>query len=154
MYDRSPLHVVAAVMIHDGNILACRRASHKDAPGQWEFPGGKVEGGESPQDALKREILEELSLNVEPWRLLDTSVTEVNEALSIQLECWVILLDSFPDLKSSDHDDFAWLKPEELNQYAWAKPDLPAVKKLGIHSDLARLWTALSDTSPNLDRWG
>ena len=151
MYDGAPLHVVAAVMIHDGRILGCRRASHKDASGQWEFPGGKVESGESPQDALKREISEELSLNVEPWRLLDESLTQVNEALAIQLECWVILLDRIPALNSSDHDDFVWLKPEELSQYAWAKPDLPAVKKLGKHSNLETLWAVLSDPGHNLD---
>lgn len=138
-------------MIHDGRILGCRRASHKDAAGQWEFPGGKVEIGESPQDALKREISEELSLKVEPWRLLDKSVTQVNEALAIQLECWVILLDRFPVLKSSDHDEFVWLKPEELSQYDWAKPDLPAVKTLSAHSDLETLRAVLSDPGPNLD---
>lgn len=145
------MHVVAAVMIHDGRILGCRRASHKDAAGQWEFPGGKVEIGESPQDALKREISEELSLRVAPWKLLDKSVTQVNEALAIQLECWVIILDRFPVLKSSDHDEFVWLKPEELSQYAWAKPDLPAVKTLSAHSDLETLWAMLSDPGPNLD---
>ena len=151
MYDGSPLHVVAAVMIHDGRILGCRRASHKDASGQWEFPGGKVEIGESPQDALKREISEELSLEVAPWKLLDKSVTQVHEALAIQLECWVIILDRLPVLKSSDHDEFVWLTPEELSQYAWAKPDLPAVKTLSAHSDLETLWAVLSDPGPNLD---
>jgi 8-oxo-dGTP diphosphatase len=151
MYDGSPLHVVAAVMIYDGRILGCRRASHKDAAGQWEFPGGKVEIGESPQDALKREISEELSLKVAPWKLLDKSVTQVNEALAIQLECWVIILDRFPVLKSSDHDEFVWLKPEELSQYAWAKPDLPAVEMLSAQNDLETLWAVLSDPGPNLD---
>jgi 8-oxo-dGTP diphosphatase len=150
MDDGLPLHVVAAVMIHEGRILGCRRASHKDAAGQWEFPGGKVEIGESPQDALKREISEELSMTIEPWRLLDKSVTQVNEALAIQLECWVVLFDQVPEFKSSDHDDFVWLKPEELSQYAWAKPDLPAVTKLGTHSDLETLWTVLSDPGSNL----
>ena len=151
MDDGSPLHVVAAVMIYDGRILGCRRASHKDAAGQWEFPGGKVEIGESPQDALKREISEELSLKVAPWKLLDKSVTQVNEALAIQLECWVIILDRFPVLKSSDHDEFVWLKPEELSQYAWAKPDLPAVEMLSAHNDSETLWAVLSDPGPNLD---
>lgn len=149
--DASPLHVVAAVMIHDGKILGCRRASHKDAAGQWEFPGGKVEMGESPKDALIREIAEELSLEISPWRRLDTSVTQVNEGLAIQLECWVIILHRAPVLKSSDHDEFVWLKPDELSRYAWAKPDLPAVKKLGTQNDLETLWAALSDPESNLD---
>lgn len=154
MPDSPPLHVVAAVMIHDGKILGCRRASHKDAAGQWEFPGGKVESGESPRDALKREISEELSLTVSPWRLLDKSVTQVNEALAIQLECWVIILDQVPVLKSSDHDEFVWLEPEELSRFAWAKPDLPAVKMLGAHRDLETLWPMLSDPGPNLNSRG
>jgi 8-oxo-dGTP diphosphatase len=151
MPESPPLHVVAAVIIHEGKILGCRRASHKDAAGLWEFPGGKVESGESPQEALRREISEELSLTVAPWRMLDKSVTQVNEALTIQLECWVIILDQLPVLESSDHDEFVWLRPEELSRYSWAKPDLPAVKKLCAHSDLETLWPILSDSGPSLD---
>ena len=151
MPESAPLHVVAAVMIHEGKILGCRRASHKDAAGLWEFPGGKVESGESPQEALRREISEELSLTVVPWRVLDKSVTQVNEALTIQLECWVIILDRLPALKSSDHDEFVWLRPEDLSRYSWAKPDLPAVKKLCAHGDLETLWPILSDSGPSLD---
>ena len=151
MSAESPLHVVAAVIIHAGNILGCRRASHKESPGLWEFPGGKVEIGESPREALRREIAEELSLELVPWRRLDKSVTKVSESLSIELECWVIVVDHAPDLISADHDAFIWLKPEELSQYAWAKPDLPAVEKLNAQSDLQTLLAKLSDPSLSLD---
>ena len=151
MVDGSPLHVVAAVMIHDGKILACRRGSHKDAAGFWEFPGGKVEPGESAQQALRREIAEELSLEVEPWLLFDKSLTQVNANFSIELECWLIILDHAPNLRSSDHDAFMWLSPEELGQYSWAKPDLPAVKKLSRQVELSHLVDSLSDPARNLD---
>jgi 8-oxo-dGTP diphosphatase len=151
MGEQIPLHVVAAVMIHNDKILGCRRGSHKDAAGMWEFPGGKVEPGESPKQALSREIWEELSLEVKPWRMLDRSLTHVNERLSIDLECWVVFLDHAPNLISSDHDAFVWLSPDELSQYSWAKPDWPAVKKLSAHSNLRNLWDSLSEPGRNLD---
>jgi len=60
METSNPIHVVAAIFTKGKKVLACRRASHKNSPGLWEFPGGKVENGESSFAALEREIKEEL----------------------------------------------------------------------------------------------
>lgn len=57
------LQVVAALLLRDGRILACRRRSDQDHASKWEFPGGKVEPGEAPRDALARELREELSVD-------------------------------------------------------------------------------------------
>ena len=69
---RSPRVIVAAVIITDGRVLACERSAPPEVAGRWEFPGGKVEPGESDQQALARECAEELGVRVEEPRLLRT----------------------------------------------------------------------------------
>ena len=63
--------VVAAVIEQDGKILACRRKNRDGSPGKWEFPGGKLEAGESPEAALERELREELAIETRTGRVLD-----------------------------------------------------------------------------------
>lgn len=70
------LQVVAAVIAREGAVLACRRNPERSFGGKWEFPGGKLEPGESPSDALAREIHEELGVRVEVGEELTTNVTE------------------------------------------------------------------------------
>lgn len=123
------LHVVAAIIISDGRVLACRRASHKASPGVWEFPGGKVDPGELPFEAIIREIQEELELDVLPLETFNVSGTLVGDLL-IRLECIVCKPLATFRLQSSDHDLFMWLLPNELSGLDWAAPDLPAVRAL------------------------
>lgn len=66
------ISVVGAVIILDDSVLACRRAPFKSQAGLWEFPGGKVEAGESPEEALRREIIEELGVPVEVKQFVGT----------------------------------------------------------------------------------
>lgn len=132
------LHVVAAIIISEGRVLACRRALHKASPGLWEFPGGKVELGEPPFDAIVREIKEELQLVVQPVKTFNVSETPVADFV-IRLECIVVEpLEKF-NLQSSDHDAFLWLVPSELPGLNWAAPDLPAVQLLASLSSLEGL---------------
>ena len=123
------LHVVAAIIISDGRVLACRRAPHKASPGLWEFPGGKVDPGELPFDAIVREIQEELQLAILPLQTFDVSETVVRDSL-IRLECIVCKPLAEFNLQSTDHDSFLWLLPTELLGLDWAAPDLPAVTSL------------------------
>lgn len=132
------LHVVGAVILHQNLLLACRRASHKADPGLWEFPGGKVELGESAEVALVREILEELGIVAIPRGRLDISDTPVNGRL-IRLETLLCTVESAFEFKSNDHDAHLWLKSDELEQLNWAKPDLPAVQKL-VAGDFGKLF--------------
>jgi 8-oxo-dGTP diphosphatase len=124
-----PLHVVGAILLKGDRILVARRAPHKSAPGLWEFPGGKVESGESPPVALEREVLEELGLSVTCLKTLDASETLV-EGRVIRLEVIVCeLLNDFAGF-SSDHDEFLWASKDDLPSLNWATPDLPAVELL------------------------
>jgi 8-oxo-dGTP diphosphatase len=123
------LEVVAAVMVRDGRVLACRRAAHKPGAGTWEFPGGKVEPGERPEEALAREIREELGIDVTVGALVDRSEVPVGDRV-IDLACY--LADPVGPLPttSTDHDELRWVPVAELGTLAWSAPDLPAVARL------------------------
>ena len=127
--DAPPLEVVAAVIVEDGRVLACRRSPLKDSAGLWEFPGGKVEEGESAPASLAREIREELGVDIEVGGLLDRSVTGV-DGRNIALSCYFATLTGSRPTSSTDHDRMLWARIRELPDLDWAQPDLPAVRKL------------------------
>lgn len=123
------LEVVAAVIEHEGMILACRRRPDKAAGGKWEFPGGKLEQDETHGEALVREIQEELGILIEvtePLRVDDTVVGD----LVIRLTCLRARLLGAVPTKSLDHDELRWISPDDLTGLDWAAPDLPAVAEL------------------------
>jgi 8-oxo-dGTP diphosphatase len=127
--DAAPLRVVAAVITDRGEILACRRTADRSAGGLWEFPGGKIEEGESPESALVREIREELDVAIRVDDHLTSDVTVVGDR-AIELICLRARLEHGRPVSSSDHDRMAWLNPKDLEQLTWASPDLPAVRLL------------------------
>jgi 8-oxo-dGTP diphosphatase len=136
--ENPPLHVVAAIIIQDGRVLACRRAKHKTAAGFWEFPGGKVDLGESSHDALVREISEELNLACQAIATFDISDTPVGSQV-IRLETIVCQVEPLQSIQSTDHDEFKWLAVSDLENLDWAKPDLPAVRLLSELEDFSTL---------------
>ncbi|MGA0585904.1 8-oxo-dGTP diphosphatase MutT [Dyella sp. KRB-257] len=87
----SPLHVMAGVLRrHDGQVLITERPAGKHLAGLWEFPGGKLEPGETPLDGLRRELAEELGITVgraEPWLVLPWQY----DALELRLDTWRVL---------------------------------------------------------------
>ncbi|MGZ0710613.1 (deoxy)nucleoside triphosphate pyrophosphohydrolase (plasmid) [Coraliomargarita sp. W4R53] len=128
-HEQRPLEVVAAVIERDGMLLACRRAPGKSAAGLWEFPGGKVEPGESQSDALAREIREELGVEITVFAHLTTNDTLVDGRV-IRLVCLRARLAEAAPTASIDHDALEWMQPSELHGRDWATPDLPAVHLL------------------------
>lgn len=122
------IEVVGAVFRKGDAILACRRSMHRPSGGKWEFPGGKVEEGESQEAALVREVKEELGIDIEVGNLIDRTVTHLEE-LAVDLACYLVTSDDLPTL-SSDHDDIRWVSKAELSTLNWALPDLPAVSAL------------------------
>lgn len=123
------VQVVAAVFVRGGRVLACRRAPGRAAAGRWEFPGGKIESGESPPTALIRELSEELGVQISVGDRLDRSITEV-DGVRIDLDCRLIETFTPEPRRSTDHDRLLWCTPEELTQFNWAAPDRPAVTRL------------------------
>ena len=138
MKEAAALQVVAALIISGDQVLACRRASHKVSPGVWEFPGGKVEVGEEPFEALEREIQEELGLPCRALDSFDISETPMGDQL-IRLHAVICSFNFEGELSSTDHDQFRWLSINQLDEVEWAKPDLPAVNKLRTLGSLSEL---------------
>ena len=123
-----PLRVVGAAIVAGGRCLAARRSEAMALPLLWEFPGGKVEPGESPPEALRREIREELGVEVEVLERLGTGRAPHGER-EIELEvflCRLVRGEPHPH----EHDLVRWLGPEELHGLAWAPADLPLLAPL------------------------
>jgi 8-oxo-dGTP diphosphatase len=119
-----PIRVVAAVIQRDGKILACRRAPHKSLAGLWEFPGGKVEPGETDEVALAREIREELSIEITVGEFIAESVAPAGEAM-ILLNAYWAQTNVAGEVSSTDHDRMEWLAPADLETVTWAPADVP-----------------------------
>ncbi len=121
--------VVVAAIIQDehGNFLCAKRGDWKSLPGKWEFPGGKANPGEEIEQALVREIKEELSINIKVVRQFDRTVTG-----EIELVCFVCDLISEKPTTSTDHSELRWVSEKDLASLEWSEADLPAVKKILI----------------------
>ncbi len=119
------VEVVGAVIVRDGRILCAQRGSDAALGGKWEFPGGKVEQGEPPRDALVRELTEELLCEVVVGEVVTTTIHEY-EFATISLTTFMCeLLAGEPML--TEHQAVVWLAPEDLHTLDWAPADLPAV---------------------------
>ena len=126
--------VVGAAVVRDGRLLAARRTTPPATAGRWELPGGKVDAGETPEDALVREVEEELGCRVAVLRWLDgeqpIGATHVLRAAFCRLE-------ADGPRPGPDHDELRWLGPEELGDVDWLEPDrpfLPAVREVLLGS--------------------
>lgn len=129
MSDPARKLVVAALLFDQGRLLICQRSEHGQFPNQWEFPGGKVDPGEAPRDALRRELLEELGISAEigdevwradhqypgysPVRLLFFSVRRYS---------------STP--QNHVFQKILWAYPEDLKPYDFLEADRPLVERL------------------------
>lgn len=126
------LSVVAAVIqAVDNNgekiILATQRGYGEMKDG-WEFPGGKIEPGETPQEALKREIMEELETEIEVGELIDTIEYDY-ETFHLSMDCfWCTIKKGKPILK--EHEAARWLKKQQLNDVDWLPADITLIEKL------------------------
>ncbi|MBK0330587.1 (deoxy)nucleoside triphosphate pyrophosphohydrolase [Brachybacterium sp. MASK1Z-5] len=132
----SPIAVVGAVIVRDGLVFAARRSPERSAGGLWEFPGGKVDPGETPKQALAREIREELAVTVEVGQRAARCTTPVGNAL-IDLDCyWATLVGDAPS-SSTDHDALAWIAPADLLERKWSPADVPIVQAAFLELDRA-----------------
>ena len=124
----SPIQVTCLILFHEGKILATQRGAAMDLPGCWEFPGGKVELGESPENCLLREIREELSIEI---RISDslTPILHLYPNKEIQLIPFLATWQG-GSLKLTEHAQSQWLNKEDLLSLNWAPADLPIVQEV------------------------
>ena len=127
MNERKHIEVVAAIIVRDGRIFATQRG-YGDWKDWWEFPGGKVEPGESPEDALKREIREELATEIEVDELL-TTVEYDYPKFHLTMHCYLCTIIS-GDLTLLEHEDARWLALDELDCVKWLPADKDVIEKL------------------------
>jgi 8-oxo-dGTP diphosphatase len=118
--------VVGAAVVRHGRVLATRRTHPEQAAGRWEFPGGKVEPGESPQDAVVREVREELGC--------DVTVTGMLQGAQLVKPGYTLRV-ALAELAAGEpvpheHDAMRWLAPEDLDDVDWLEPDLPFLAEL------------------------
>ena len=115
--------VVAAIIIHENKIFATQRGYGEFKDG-WEFPGGKIEPGETPQEALAREIKEELDIEIEVKDFLETVEYDYPE-FHLSMDCFFCVIRS-GELVLKEHEAAKWLTAEKLDSVDW----LPADKGL------------------------
>lgn len=121
------VRVVAAVIRSEDKIFATARG-YGEFKGQWEFPGGKIEPGETPQEALVREIQEELDVKIKVGDLIDTIVYD-SPSFHLSMDCfWCIVTDGEITLKEAE--DARWLSKDELYSVDWLPADMELIEKL------------------------
>jgi len=124
-----PIEVAAAIVENGrGEVLIARRKAGKPQAGLWEFPGGKLEPGESAEDCLKRELAEEMSLIVEPIAWFAVNEHDYG-SIRIRLTAWRAALVG-GEVRLSDHDEYRWADKRRLDEYPWAPADVPFVERL------------------------
>lgn len=123
---KKQISVVGAVIVREGLILCAQRGPGGDLPGMWEFPGGKIEAGETPHDALAREIAEELECEVAVGELITTTTHEYDFGIIVLTTFYCELLSGTPVL--TEHSEVRWLSRAELSALGWAPADIPAVE--------------------------
>ena len=126
----APLDVVCAVIARsDGRFLAARVPPHKRLGGLWEFPGGKIEAGESPETALRREIREELGVGIDPGRPLAVVDHDYGDFRIRLHPILARLADGEPT--AAEHPELIWVNLDEAAALEWAPADQPVLAKLG-----------------------
>ena len=120
--------VTAAIIIENGCVFAARRKPGLHLAGYWEFPGGKVELGETPEQCLERELKEELGINCKIGAFLGESVFNYGNKIIRLLGFYTTHVHGTFLLR--DHDQMVWLHPIELSELQWAPADIPLVELL------------------------
>lgn len=122
------IEVVAAVILKDNKVFSAQRADKGEVGLKWEFPGGKVEPGELGENAIIREIKEELDINILVSKYI-MSTKHKYKSFEILMHAYLCEIDT-GEIILKEHLDSRWLTIGELNSVDWAMADLPIVEKL------------------------
>ena len=121
--------VVAALIVKAGKLLVCQRTRHQTMPLKWEFPGGKIEEGEQPRDALRRELDEELGIVANIGDELARIQHEYPNGGMVELRFYVVR-DYQGELENRIFRDIQWATPSELPKFDFLEADLTLVNDL------------------------
>lgn len=121
------IQVACAIIEYKGKVLAVQRSERMSLPLKWEFPGGKIKNGESPEECVRRELLEELEMEVDACRPLPQETHHYPE-FSVTLIPFICACSS-DSATLHEHKAIAWLPPEHLHTVDWAEADFPVIDK-------------------------
>ncbi|MCE2713076.1 MAG: (deoxy)nucleoside triphosphate pyrophosphohydrolase [Cryomorphaceae bacterium] len=131
------LHVVAGVIVRENRILCCRKGhtNHEETSYKFEFPGGKIKHGESPEIALKRELLEELGIEINLIKSLESQIYSYPN-LTVCIEFYLCEISQYEPI-ATEHIELIWCTQENIQSLEWLAADLPLVDRIhtkGIES--------------------
>jgi 8-oxo-dGTP diphosphatase len=121
--------VVAALIVKDGKILVCQRTKHQTMPLKWEFPGGKIEDGEQPRDALRRELEEELGIDATIGDEVSRIRHEYKSGNSVELRFFAVH-DFRGELENRIFRNMQWAERKDLPSFDFLEADLKLVSDL------------------------
>jgi 8-oxo-dGTP diphosphatase len=121
------IDVTCGIITFDNKILVVQRSETMKLPLKWEFPGGKIEEGETEEECILREIKEELNIEIELISRLSPSIYDYPE-FSIRLIPFTAILKS-GDIKLSEHKQYLFLNKDDLKKIDWAEADLPVLEE-------------------------
>lgn len=121
--------VVAALIVKDGKLLVCQRTRHQTMPLKWEFPGGKIEEGEQPRDALRRELEEELGIIAIIGNEVARIQHEYPNGGMVELRFYEVRQYS-PEVENRIFRDIRWSEPKDLPAFDFLEADLTLVRDL------------------------
>jgi len=124
------IDVTAAIIEKDGKLLIAKRAKGRHMENKWEFPGGKIEDGESPEECLRRELQEELGITTAIKNFIAESVFDYGDKTIRLLGYKAEYISG--DFKLTAHDEIKWVSVEKLNEFDFAEADIPLIKKISI----------------------
>ena len=125
------IKVAAGIIKRNGKYLAARRAQGKHMAGKWEFPGGKIEPGETPEQCLVRELKEEFQIEVSVGPHVADSIFDYGNKVICLMGYLVVHLHGQFSLQ--DHDQIAWLSVDEMFEYDFSPADIPLIQALASH---------------------
>ena len=125
---KKEINVVGAVVTSDGKVLSAQRSESMSLPGMWEFPGGKIEPGETPRAALVREMQEELLCTVEIGDQVASTRHEYDFGFVTLTTFYASLVEGKPRL--TEHSEIRWIDAANLDSVEWAPADIPAVETI------------------------
>ncbi|MGE5819446.1 MAG: (deoxy)nucleoside triphosphate pyrophosphohydrolase, partial [Deltaproteobacteria bacterium] len=128
-FNAKAIEVVAGLIVRDGRLLICQRSAAAKFPLKWEFPGGKVEPGEDPVEALRRELREELGIEIVESKEIARHVHDYNDMPPVELRFYQVITYQ-GEVKNLIFQQVVWAEPRNLKQFDFLEGDLPLIKTL------------------------